>query len=143
MAISTAPFFDPSLAMLQRQLAFDTTTQTADLRLQGQRLEEDQNLFRPFLERRFKRQADQQAGNVAARGFSGGNQGIMNSQMAELGQEQAYTAGEFERKGARGMEDIERAIANLTQRNTIAGAEGVRTGAGNAADRTMPRYPNF
>lgn len=143
MAISTAPFFDPNLAQLQRQLAHDTQTRTADLRLQGQRLEEDANLFRPFLERRFKRQAGQTAGNVAGRGFHGSRSGIMQGSMADLGTEQAYTAGEFERGTTRGLEDVERAIANLTSANLIAGGEGVRQGAGNASKRNYPVYQPF
>lgn len=143
MALQSAPFFDPNLALLQRQLAFETQTGVADLELQGQRLQEDQNLFRPFLERRFKSQADRTAGNVAGRGFHGNQSGIMRGAMKNLTQEQAYTAGEFERAGARGQEDIERAIANLTTRGTMAGAEGVRQGAGRAGQRVTPQYTLF
>ena len=143
MAISTAPFFDPQLAMMQRQSAYDLQTQTADLELQGQRLVEDQNLFRPFLERRFGRQARRRAGNVAQRGFHGPNQGIMQSSMGELGTEQAHTLGEFERGTARGLEDIQRAIANLSGRHALTGAENVRGGAGRASERQYPQYPQF
>ena len=143
MSISTAPFFDPQLAQQQRLSAYDTQTRTADLELQGQRLVEDQNLFRPFLERRFGRQARQRAGNVAQRGFSGPRSGIMQSSMGELGTEQAHTLGEFERGTSRGLEDVQRAIANLAGRATITGAENVRGGAGRASERAYPQYPQF
>lgn len=143
MAISTAPFFDPNLALQQRQSAYDTQTGIADLELKGQRLVEDQNLFRPFLERRFGRQAKKRAGNVAQRGFSGPRSGIMQSRMGELGVEQAHTLGEFERGTARGLEDIERAIANLVGREAISGAENVRGGAGRASKRQYPEYQEF
>lgn len=143
MAIQSAPFFDPQLAQLQRQLAFDTQTKTADLRLQGQRIQEDQNLFRPFLERRFGEQANRTAGGVAGRGFHGNRSGIMKDAMKRLTEEQAYTKGEFERGSARGLEDVERAIANLTTRGTMQGAEGVRGGAGRASERNYPEYPRF
>lgn len=143
MAITTAPFFDPNLAMIQRQLAFSTQTGTADLRLRGQRIQEDANLFRPFLERRFANQMDQTAGNVAQRGFHGSRSGIMKQQLGSLAEDQVYTQGEFERGSARGLEDVERAIANLTQQNIISGAEATRQGAGRAAERNYPRYPSF
>jgi len=139
------PFFDPQLAANQRMRAFDTETRTADLRLQGQRLQEDQNLFRPFLERRFGRQSRRAAGNVAGRGFHGSQSGIMRSTMGEIGEEQAHTLGEFERQHTRSMSDIERAIANLTARNVMMGAEDVRGGAGRAAQRAYPQFfdPQF
>ena len=137
------PFFDPTLALVQRQSAFDTQTGTADLRLQGQRIQEDQNLFRPFLERRFKRQARQQADSVAGRGFHGKHSGIMRTKMGELGEDQAYAMGEFERGTARGLEDVERAIGNLTQRNILTVGEETRAGAGRASQRVMPTYINF
>ena len=134
------PFFDPNMMQSLRQRNFDLTTGTADLRLQGQRLVEDRNLFRPFLERRFGRQARRTAGGVANRGFYGPNQGIMTSQMSQLGEEQAHTAGEFERQADRGLTDIERAIANLTTQQTLGGAEDVRQGAGRSAQRAYPRW---
>lgn len=137
------PFFDPSLALLQRQSAFDTQTGVADLRLQGERMQEDQNLFRPFLQRRFKRQARQQADSVAGRGFHGSQSGIMRTKMGELGEDQAYAMGEFERGSARGLTDIERAIGNLTQRNIMTVGEGTRTAAGSASQRVMPQYIPF
>ena len=143
MAISQMPFFDPHMAMRHRELAFDTETRTADLRLQGQRLTEDQNLFRPFLERRFGEQSRKRAGNVAGRGFHGSQSGIMRDSMGRLGEDQAYTMGEFERGSARGLEDVERAIANLTTRNTMMGAEETRGGAGRAAERHYPRFQQF
>lgn len=143
MTILQQPFFDPGLAMQQRQLAWETQTGTADLQLQGQRIQEDQNLFRPFLERRFGRQAQQTAGGVANRGFHGRRSGIMGQAMGDLAEEQAFTMGEFERGSTRGLEDIERAIANLTSRNVMVGGEGVREGAGRAAQRNYPTYPNF
>lgn len=143
MATSTQPFFDPNMAMQQRQLAFDTTTRTADMRLNGQRLQEDANLFRPFLERRFKTQANSKAGETAARGFHGARSGVMREGLGRLGEEQAYAAGEFERGTARGLEDIERSIANLTSRNILSGAENTRGGAGRAAGRAYPEYLNF
>lgn len=138
MAISSAPFFDPVLSEAQRRLAFDTQTGIADLRLQGQRLQEDINLFRPFMERRFQKQADRTAGGVAGRGFHGRRSGVMSAALTDLGEEQMYTAGEFERSSARSLEDIERAIANLTARGTLGGAEEVRRGAGRASSRIFP-----
>ncbi len=143
MAIQSAPFFDPLLAQQQRTIAFDTATGVADLQLKGQRIQEDQNLFRPFLERRFGEQANRTAGGVAGRGFHGNQSGIMRDAMGRLTEEQAYTAGEFERGSTRGLEDVERAIANLTARGAIQGAEGVRQGAGRASQRVMPNYIDF
>jgi hypothetical protein len=136
-------FFDPYLSQLQRQLAFDTETGVADLQLQQNRLQEDSNLFRPYLERRFGNQANQAAEGVAGRGFHGSRSGIMRKKMGGLAKDQTYTMGQFERGTARGMEDIERAIANLTGRNTIMGAEGVREGAGRAAQGAYPQFPSF
>lgn len=143
MAISQMPFFDPAMAQRHRQLAFDTETRTADLRLQGERITEDQNLFRPFLERRFGEQARKRAGGVAGRGFHGQQSGIMKDSMGRLGEDQAYTAGEFERGSARGLEDVERAIANLTAKNTMLGAEETRGGAGRASQRHYPRFQSL
>lgn len=143
MSILTQPFFDPQLAQQQRMSAFDTQTQVADKRLEGQRLQEDTNLFRPFLERRFGRQARQRAGGIADRGFHGQVSTPMKQLMGELGEDQMFTAGEFERGSARGLEDVERAIANLTARGTLIGAENVRGGAGRAAERAYPEFPRF
>ena len=143
MSITTAPFFDPYMAMRQRQLAFETQTGTADLRLQGQRIQEDANLFRPFLERRFGKQNQTAANNVAERGFHGNQSGIMKQTLGALSEDQVYTQGEFERGAARGMEDVERAIAKLTAGNIIAGGEETRAGAGRASERIYPTYPRF
>lgn len=143
MAISTQPFFDPGLAQQQRMNQFETETQIADKQLERDRLIEDQNLFRPYLERRFGRQMDQRAGSVAGRGFHGSESGVMKESLGELGEEQTYTMGEFERRNTRGLEDIERAIANLTARSTIEGAENVRGGAGRASERAKPDYQLF
>lgn len=134
------PFFDPTLAQQRRASAFDTETGIADLRLQESRLKEDTNIFRPFLNRRFKQQADKVAGDVAGRGFSGRRSGIMNQSLGDLSEEQAFTSGEFERRNIRGMEDIERAIANLTSRNIMMGGEDTLDGAARASERAVPRF---
>ena len=136
-----ATFFDPYLSELQRQLMFQQTTGVADLRLRGQRSEEDANLMRPWMERRFDREARTRANSTAGRGFHGNKSGVMRGQMGELAEDQAFTAGQFERGAAREQEDVERAIANLIARTTMEGAEGVRGGAGNASGNAINALP--
>lgn len=136
-----ATFFDPMLSELQRQLQHTLTTGTADLNLQRDRTLEDMNLMRPFMERRFRQQMGRQAADVAGRGFHGQQSGIMRSQLGNLGEDQAFAQGQFERSGARDITDIDRAIASLTARTTMGGAEGVRGGAGRAAGRAMDMLP--
>lgn len=136
-----ATFFDPMLAELQRQLQHKLTTGTADLNLNRQRLEEDQNLMRPFMERRFSQQMQAKAASTAGRGFHGNESGVMRSQLGDLSEEQTFARGQFERGGARDLEDVDRAIANLTSQTTMQGAEGVRHGAGRATDRTIQALP--
>lgn len=137
----SATFFDPYLAELQRQLQHEQATGTADLQLRRQRLDEDMNLMRPFMESRFGQQLKRTAGDVAGRGFHGAGSGIMRSQLGNVAEEQAFARGQFERQGTREAEDIERAIAALTARTTMAGAEGVRQGAGNATGRAIQALP--
>lgn len=139
--MTDASFFDPYLAELQRQLQHEQATGTADLQIRQQRLDEDMNLMRPFLERRFGQQMSRTAEGVAGRGFHGSRSGIMRGQLGELAEDQAFRAGEFERAGARESADIERAIAALTSRTTLQGAEGVRQGAGNATQRAVAALP--
>lgn len=136
-----ATFFDPYLAELQRQLQHQLTTGKADLQLQGQRLQEDANLMRPFMERRFGQQMSRLANNVAGRGFHGSRGGIMRSQLGDLSEDQAFARGQFERQTSRGLEDIERSIMSLTSGATREGAEGVRRGAGNATNRAINALP--
>lgn len=136
-----APFYDPYLAELQRQLQHQQTTGVADLNLQSQRLQEDTNLMRPFMERRFGQQSRTRAEGVAGRGFHGNKSGIMRSAMGELAEDQAFTAGQFNRNASRGQEDIQRAIMDLIARTTMQGAEGVNTGAGNASSRAEQAMP--
>ena len=139
--MADATFFDPYLAELQRQLQFQQTTGVADLRLKGQRLEEDANLMRPFMERRFGQQMKRTAGDVAGRGFHGTKSGIMRGALGELGEEQAFGRGMFERNLGRQSEDIERSIQQLTGSTVMQGAEGVRKGAGNATNRAIQALP--
>jgi len=136
-----ATFFDPYLAELQRQQQHRQTTGTADMRLQQQRLREDANLMRPFMERRFGQQMDRKAENVAGRGFHGSNSGIMRSQLSDVAHDQSFARGEFERGLSRQDEDLERSIFALTSDTTRQGAEGVRRGAGNAGQRAMQALP--
>lgn len=144
MAVTTAPFFDPGLAQLQRQLLHQQTTGVADLRLKGQRLQEDQNLFRPYMERRFGQQMEKTSASAAQRGFHGeSGSGVLRGLLADVGEEQAFARGQYERKATRGMEDVERAIANLTSGTIRQGAEGVRSGAGRASERAYPEYLNL
>lgn len=138
--IMQMPFFDPGLAELQRQIALQTTQGVADLNLRKDRLIEDQNLFRPYLERRFGQQAQKTAANAAGRGFHGTRQGITSRLLGKLGEEQAFALGEFERRGTRGLEDIERAIARLSESGIREGAEGTRRGAANASQGQYPVY---
>jgi hypothetical protein len=139
--MATATFFDPYLAELQRQLQFQQTTGQADLQLKGQRLQEDANLMRPFMERRFAQQFHRTAADVAGRGFHGQGSGIMRSALGNVAEEQTFASGQFERNVARGAEDIERSIQQLTGQTTLAGAEGVRRGAGNATGRAIAALP--
>lgn len=139
--MATATFFDPYLAELQRQLQHQLTTGTADLRLDQQRLTEDFNLMQPFMERRFGQQLKTEANSVAGRGFHGNRSGIMKTALGNLAEDQAFARGQHERQFARGSEDIERAIASLTARTTLGGAEGVRKGAGNATNRAIQALP--
>lgn len=136
-----ATFFDPALAELQRQLQSQLTTGLADLQLKDDRLVEDANLMRPWMERRFGRRMDQAAGDVAARGFHGNTSGIMRGQLTELGEEQAFSRGMFERDIARGRDDIARSAQQLTNTSTTSGAEGVRRGAANATQRQLRSLP--
>lgn len=140
-ARTDATFFDPMLAELQRQLQFQQTTGKADLQLDRQRTLEDVNLMRPFMERRFARQMNRGAANIADRGFHGQNSGIMREGLGDIGEEQAFAAGQFERGAARDVTDIDRAIAALTSSTTRRGAEGVRQGAGRASDRVYQALP--
>lgn len=135
------PFFDPGLAELQRQLAFQQATGTADLSLERNRVLEDANLMRPYMERRFSRAMNDKAASTAGRGFHGSESGIMREELGQLGEDQAFASGTFERNSARDLEDIERAIATLTQQNTLKGAEGVRKGAGRAGERAINTLP--
>lgn len=136
-----ATFFDPMLAELQRQLQHSLTTGTADLNLSKSRALEDQALLRPYMERRFKNQMGAQAANVAGRGFAGEKSGIMQSELGDLGEEHAFARGQFERQGARDITDIDRAIAALTARTTMGGAEGVRAGGARASNRAIDALP--
>lgn len=140
-ARTDATFFDPMLSEMQRQLQFQQTTGTADLQLDRQRTLEDMNLMRPFMERRFGKQMQRGAAGVAGRGFSGQNSGIMRSALGDIGEEQTFAAGQFERGAARDVSDIDRAIAALTSSTTRQGAEGVRQGAGRASDRVYQSLP--
>lgn len=139
--MANATFFDPYLAELQRQLQHSTTTGIADLNLKGQRLQEDANLMRPFMERRFQKQMHQRAEGVAGQGFHGANSGVMRGQLGDLSEDQAFARGQFERQTTRGLEDIERDIMQLTSQNVRAGAEGVLDGAANAAQRAARSLP--
>jgi hypothetical protein len=139
--MADATFFDPYLAELQRQLQFQQTTGVADQRLKGQRLQEDANLMRPFMERRFGQQMKRTAGDVAGRGFHGQQSGIMRDALGDVAEEQAYGRGMFERNLGRQTEDIERAIQQLTGSTVMRGAEGVRQGAGNASQRAIAALP--
>lgn len=140
MTVQSLSFSDPTMAQQLRQLDYDTATGTADLRLQQQRLQEDDNLFRPYLKRRFGQQAEATANSVAGRGFHGSNSGVMKDTMKDLGYEQAYAAGQYERRSARGMADIERAIANLSGQGIMQGGEAVRGGAGRLADELVRMF---
>lgn len=139
MADST--FFDPYMAELQRQLQFQQTTGQANLELKGQRIEEDANLMRPYMERRFAQQFNQTAGGVAGRGFHGNKSGIMQGALGDVAEDQAFARGQFERQSSRGLEDVERSIMELTTGTAMAGAEGVRKGAGNATGRAVSALP--
>lgn len=139
--MADATFFDPYLAELQRQLQFDQTTGVADQQLKGQRLQEDANLMRPFMERRFGKQMRTKADATAGRGFHGSQSGIMRGQLGELAEDQAYQRGTFERDLGRGLSDVERAIQQLTGSTVMQGAEGVRQGAGNATGRAIQALP--
>lgn len=136
-----ATFFDPYLSELQRQLQHQLTTGTADLQLDRSRTLEDINLMRPYIERRFQQQMGAKAADVAGRGFAGDKSGIMRSQLGELGEEHAFARGQVERRGARELTDIDRAIAALTSGTTRSGAEGVRQGAGRATNRAIDQLP--
>lgn len=138
---TSATFFDPMLSELQRQLQHQLTTGTADLQLDRTREIEDMNLLRPYMERRFAKQMKAEAGSIAGRGFHGNRSGIMQSGLAELGEDQAWATGQQERSHARTVTDIDRAIAALTAQTTMTGAEGVRKGAGNATSRTINSLP--
>lgn len=138
---SDATFFDPYLAELQRQTQHQLTTGTADQQLKGQRLTEDFNLMKPFMERRFGQQLRSTANATAGRGFHGAENGVMGQQVGNLAEDQAFARGQFERGYARDQEDVERAIADLTARATMQGAEGVRGGAGNASNRAVAALP--
>jgi len=141
LGMAEATFFDPYLAELQRQLQFQQTTGQADLELKGQRIQEDANLMRPFMERRFGQQFQRTAGNVAGRGFHGQNSGIMRGAMGDVAEDQAFAAGQFEKGVSRESEDVERSIMQLTSSTTMQGAEGVRKGAGNATGRAISALP--
>jgi hypothetical protein len=138
--MAEAPFFDPYLAELQRRLQLQLASGTADLNLQSQRLTEDANLLRPFMQKRFGQQMDATAAGVAGRGLAGSS-GIMGKQLGNVGEDQAFQEGMFERRISREQEDIQRAIADLNRSTTITGAEGVRQGAGNAAGRQISLLP--
>lgn len=140
MAIQDLSFSDPQMAYQLRNLAYDTQTGIADLNLNAQRIKEDQNLFRPYLKRRFSQQADKQAASIAGRGFHGANQSPMHRGMENLAADQTYAAGEFERGSARQLTDIERAIANLSGRGVRQGAEAVRGGAGRLAQELVQMF---
>ena len=128
-----APFFDAQLAQQQRQSLFNLTTGTAQLETQRDRMQQDANLMRPFMERRFARQANRMMEGVAGQGFHGQSSGIRNTKQADLATEQTFTSGQFELGLARGEEDIATAIQNLTDWHTITSAENVRGGAGRAS----------
>lgn len=137
MAVQQISFSDPLMAQQLRQQEYDVATGTADLRLEQQRLEEDTNLFRPYLKRRFGQQAESKAGSVADKGFHGEHSGVMRGEMKSLAEEQTFAAGQYERKNARAMTDIERAIANLSGQGVLGGAESVRGGAGRLAEELV------
>lgn len=139
--MAEATFFDPYLSELQRQLQHSMTTGVADQKLKGQRLQEDANLMRPFMERRFGEQMGRKAEGVAGQGFHGNNSGIMSNQLGDLAEDQAFARGQFERQNARGLEDVERNIMTLTSQGVRQGAEGVLDGAANASDRAARSLP--
>lgn len=140
-AATSATFFDPMLAELQRQLQHSLTTGTADLNLNKSRVLEDAELLRPFMARRFEQQLARKAADVAGRGFAGEESGIMRSGLGDLAEDQAFASGQFEKGVSRDVTDIDRAIAALTARTTMGGAEGVRAGAGRSADRAIRNLP--
>lgn len=140
MAIQELSFSDPTMAQQLRGLNYKTQTGIADKQLEGQRLVEDVNLFRPYLQRRFGKQADQTAAGVAGRGFHGTNSGVMKGEMKSLAEDQTFAAGQFERKASRELSDIERAIANLSGQGVIGGAEAVRGGGGRLADELVRMF---
>lgn len=140
MAIQELSFSDPQMAQELRQNEYQVSTGVADLQLEAQRLVEDDNLFRPYLKRRFANQADKAAGAVAGRGFHGSNSGIMRDTMSDLAEDQAYAAGQYERQSSRRLTDIERAIANLTGQGIMGGAESVRGGGGRLADELVRMF---
>lgn len=140
MAIEELSFSDPQMAQELRQNEYQVSTGIADLELEAQRLIEDDNLFRPYLKRRFGQQADRAAGGVASRGFHGTHSGIMKDTMKELAADQSYAAGQYERQSSRRLTDIERAIANLSGQGIIGGAESVRGGGGRLADELVRMF---
>lgn len=135
-----ATFFDPYLAELQRNQQLKLQRGTADMQLQSQRLTEDMNLMRPYMERKFGQQMDRAAAGAAGRGISGSS-GAMRNTLAPIGEDQAFARGQFEQRGARQQDDLSRNIARLAEDTTMTGAEGVRKGAGNASSRTVQNLP--
>lgn len=135
------PFFDPLMAYTLRQQGLQLSRGVADARLEQSRLEEDANLMRPFMQRRFDQQLSQTAEGIAGRGFHGTRSGPMRSGLADVAEEQAFREGQFERELARGHEDIERGIVRMEEDAAITGSEAVREGAGRRSQQEMSRLP--
>lgn len=132
-------FFDPYLEELIRRTQFQTEGSIADLELRDQRLQQDLALAEPFMRRRFGQQMTQARGNLAGRGLHGG---VVNQQLGDLGEEQAFASGQFEQDFRRGREDIQRQIARLEQEGGIGIAEEGRRAAGRASQDALGRGPS-
>lgn len=133
------PFFDPLMAYQQRRRQYNLSTNKADLELERERLVQDANLMRPYMERRFGQQLKSAAGDMANRGLTGS--GLMGKQLGRVSEDQAFQRGRFERELARGQSDIDREISRTETRAVMGGAEDVRRGAGRASGRAINRLP--
>lgn len=137
--MAQAPFFDPLMAYQQRRRQLNLSDKKADLQLEQERLTQDANLMRPYMERRFGQQLDSAAGNMANRGLTGS--GLMGKKLGQVSEDQAFQRGRFERELARGQADIQRESARTERDAVVGGAEDVRRGSGRASDRAVSRLP--